>query len=92
MATNTFCPAATFGAPHTMFNNSEAPTLTLVILNLSASGCFSFSTTSPITIPFKPPFTLSKDSMPSTSNPEEVRYSSTCSGVKSISIKVFNQL
>ena len=92
VATNTFCPASTFGAPHTIFNNSGPPKFTFVILNLSASGCFSFSITSPITIPFKPPLIVSKASIPSTSKPEDVKYSSICCGVKSIFMRVFNQL
>ena len=54
-ATTTFCPAATLGAPQTILSNSAAPTSTFVTLNLSASGCFSFDFTSPITTPSKPP-------------------------------------
>ena len=32
VATGTFCPAATLGAPHTMGNNSSPPTFTVVLL------------------------------------------------------------
>ena len=84
VATVTFCPAETLGAPHTMCNNSSAPISTVVMLNLSASGCLMQVFTSPITIPSKPPFTVSVFSMLSTSNPQAVNNSAALSAVISM--------
>ncbi len=60
VATGTICPAATLGAPQTICIGFPSPKSTVVILNLSALGCFSQVSTLPTTTPFKPPFTLSK--------------------------------
>src|SRR5690625_7043999 len=54
-ATNTFCPAATLGAPHTISRYSDLPTFTFVLNNRSAFGCLSTEITSPIMIPSNPP-------------------------------------
>ena len=58
VATGTFCPTSTLGAPHTICKQSSKPISTLVKLNLSAFGCLFFSIISPIKTPFKPPFIL----------------------------------
>ena len=71
-ATTTFCPAATLGAPQTICNSST-PIFTFVSFNLSASGCFMHSVTSPIINPCKPPLISSNFSRLSTSKPTEVR-------------------
>lgn len=39
VATITYCPASTFGAPHTICTGSSSPMSTLQIFNLSAFGC-----------------------------------------------------
>ena len=41
VATGTFCPAATLGAPQTICTGASPPKSTLVIFSLSALGCFS---------------------------------------------------
>ena len=69
VATITFCPAATFGAPQTICKGSACPMLTVVTLKRSALGCCSQVSTSPITNPFKPPGKLCHSSMCSTSKP-----------------------
>ena len=48
--TGTFCPAATFGAPHTICSTSF-PTFTRQTVRRSAFGCFCVSSTSPTTKP-----------------------------------------
>ncbi len=48
-------PAATLGAPQTIWRGSPLPISTLVRLSLSALGCFSVLSTSPIISPFNPP-------------------------------------
>ena len=57
VATGTFCPAATFGAPQTICKGLAAPTFTVVSFNLSALGCFTQVKTSPTTMPSKAPLT-----------------------------------
>ena len=47
-ATITFCPTATLGAPQIILRLLFKPTLTSVNFNLSAFGCFSHLTISPI--------------------------------------------
>jgi hypothetical protein len=77
-ATATFCPAATFDAPHTIFRSVPSPTSTVHSPSLSASGCFSRDCTWPTT-------TLSmcgrKRSRPSTSAVWIVRSCAICCGV-----------
>ncbi len=50
-ATATVCPAATFGAPHTIVAGSSPPKSTLQTFSRSASGCCSAESTRPITNP-----------------------------------------
>ena len=93
VATGTFCPAATFGAPQTICTGAfPSPKSTVVILSLSASGCFSQVSTCPTTTPCNPPFKLSYLSTPSTSKPKSVSKSAVSSAAKSILINCFNQL
>src|SRR3990167_10049664 len=49
LATTTFNPALTLGAPQTIFNNAFSPIFTTQHDNFSAFGCFTQETTSPIT-------------------------------------------
>ena len=56
VATGTFCPAATFGAPQTICIGVSAPIFTVVTFSRSAFGCCSQVKTSPTTIPFRLPF------------------------------------
>ena len=72
-ATATSCPAATLGAPQTIFRIVPFPTSTVVLLSLSAFGCFSQVKTFPTTIPSKLPLMVSNLSIPSTSKPMSVR-------------------
>ena len=92
VATITFCPAATLGAPQTICKISPVPTSTVVRLSLSASGCLMHVFTSPITSPCNPPLTDSNDSIPSTSNPEPVSKTEVSSGEKFTGSNSFNQL
>ena len=55
VATGTVWPAATLGAPHTIWTFSAWPISTCVNLSLSALGCFSQVSTLPITTPSSPP-------------------------------------
>src|ERR1700757_1004434 len=69
------------------------PTSTLVKLSFLAFWCFFFFKTCPTTTPFSIPFTLSKLSMLSTSSPQSVSATETCSGVISwLFIRVLSQL
>ena len=77
VATKTFCPAATFGAPQTICTGSPSPRFTFVIDKRSASGCFAHSITCPTTTPFNPPGIFSTLSTPSTSSPVLVRVAAT---------------
>ena len=86
VATNTFCPASTFGAPHTICTGSPSPRFTVVMRKRSASGCFSQVNTSPTTTPLRPPGMVSTLSIPSTSKPIAVNTSPICSGVRSQAI------
>ena len=92
VATATFCPFATLGAPHTILRGSPFPMSTFVKESLSASGCFSHDTTCPTTTPSRSPFTPPISSMPSTSKPKSVKSPSISSGVLSMVIYCFNQL
>ena len=93
VATGTFCPTATLGAPHTICTGAlPSPKSTVVIFNLSASGCFSQVSTWPTTTPCNPPFKLSKVSTPSTSKPKSVSMSAISSDFKSVLMNCFNQL
>ena len=51
VATGTFIPARTFGAPHTICKGSPEPIFTVVTRKRSASGCCTTVKTSPITTP-----------------------------------------
>ena len=62
------------------------------MLSLSALGCWSLVSISPITIPFSPPFTLSTVSIPSTSSPVSVKYLATTLASKSMFMYSFSQL
>src|SRR5579862_2852264 len=74
--TITFCPAATFGAPQTIWSSS-VPVLTLHTESLSALGCFATSSTSPITnLSYFSP----NRSMLSTSRPTIVSFPASSSG------------
>ncbi len=90
VATGTFCPAATFGAPQTICTGSSSPMFTVVTRSLSAFGCCSQVNTSPTTTPRKPPLMLSTSCTPSTSSPVSVSNSSTRFGSKSTARKRFN--
>ena len=93
VATGTFCPAATLGAPHTIWTGAlPSPKSTVVIFNLSASGCFSHVSTWPITTPCNPPFKLSNASTPSTSRPKSVSMSAISSDFKSVLMNCLIQL
>src|SRR5690606_39375897 len=92
VATGTFWPTATLGAPHTICKGTLSPTETVVNFNLSALGCFTQVKTSPTTIPSSPPLTDWKPSIPSTSSPKSVNSSPVCSGVQSVFINCFSQL
>ena len=92
VATTTFCPTATLGAPQTTGSKMPFPISTVVTLNLSAFGCCSQVFTSPTTMPCKPPFTDSHFSRPSTSNPQSVSNSESLSIGISISKYCFSQL
>ncbi len=83
VATATFWPAATLGAPHTIFSGVPVPVSTVVRLRWSELGCFSQVRTSPMTTPFRPPLTDWNSSIPSTSRPQSVKYSATLSGSRS---------
>ena len=69
-ATATCKPARTLGAPHTICCGSARPTSTLQTDSLSASGCFSRSSTCPTTTASK---CGKKRSTPSTSAVESVK-------------------
>ena len=84
VATGTFCPAATLGAPQTICTASSAPMSTVVIRSLSALGCWTQVSTSPTTTPLSPPGMVSTSSKPSTSRPVSVNNSETSSGLRSI--------
>ncbi|MPM83301.1 hypothetical protein SDC9_130365 [bioreactor metagenome] len=92
VATSTFWPAATLGAPQTMLKSSPLPTSTFVRLSLSAPGCLAHSTTSPVNTPASPPGICSVVSTDSTSRPIEVRISSICDTGISVCKYLFNQL
>ena len=81
VATTTFCPAATFEAPQTICEGCSCPISTVVRLNLSASGCLTQVSTSPITIPSKPPGKDTKGSRCSTSSPDWVSSAAISSGL-----------
>jgi hypothetical protein len=76
-ATHTFCPDATFDAPHTIWMSSPVPTSTLHTESLSASGCFARSATKPTTVFER---CGRNRSSPSTSAVESVRSSTTRCG------------
>ena len=83
VATITFCPAATLGAPHTMGSGSPSPTFTVVICRWSLLGCASQVSTSPTTSPFSPPRMGSIAFTAETSKPIAVRMRLSSSGVSS---------
>ena len=83
VATGTFCPAATLGAPQTICKGSSWPILTVVTLKRSALGCCSQVNTSPTTTPAKLPGMDSNKLLPSTSRPRSVNKSSCSSRGKS---------
>ena len=72
VATGTFCPDATLGAPQIICTGISNPKSTVVIFKRSALGCCTHVKTSPITIPSRLPFIDSIVSTPSTSNPRSV--------------------
>ena len=92
VATGTFCPAATLGAPQTICTISSAPKSTLVTLRRSAFWCCSQESTCPTTIPFKPPGTEEKGVMPSISRPKSVRSSPVCLASQSVLMNCLSQL
>ena len=92
VATATFCPFATLGAPHTILRSSPVPMSTFVSESLSASGCLPHSMTCPMTTPFKSPFMPPMAVMPSTSKPSSVSNSATFSGVSLMSMYCLSQL
>ena len=92
VATGTFCPLATFGAPQTICTTSPFPMSTLVTFKRSAFGCWSHSKTCPTTIPFNPPITDSKASIPSISSPKSVNKFPVFLASQSTLINCFNQL
>ena len=92
VASITFLPAATFGAPHTTCSSSGAPVFTFVTCRWSESGCSTHSTTSATTTPAKPPGISSTCSQASTSRPIAVRICSNSSGERLKSTYSFNQL
>ena len=75
MATATVWFLSTFGAPQTICRGSSSPMSTVVILSLSAFGCFFIDWVFPTTTPFKPPGIDSNFVIPSTSRPKEVNLS-----------------
>ena len=91
VATTTFCPAATFGAPHTIGVSRPSPKSTVVICKWSESGWASQVFTSPITKPFSPPFMDSICSYPATSSPILVSIWQISSTSKSIFRYSFSQ-
>ena len=92
VATKTFCPLATLGAPQTIGTMLSFPRLTSVIFNRSAFGCCSQEITSPTRTPLKPPLILSKAFDPSTSSPKSVNSSEILSMERSVLINCCNQL
>ena len=92
VATGTFCPASTLGAPQTICKGASRPIFTVVNFNLSALGCFTQVKTSPTTIPLNPPLTDSKGEIPSTSRPKSVNNSAVLLESQSIFKNCFNQL
>ncbi|KAF5051669.1 hypothetical protein DSECCO2_416590 [anaerobic digester metagenome] len=90
-ATSTFCPAATFGAPHTICNCS-VPTSTFVSERCSVPSTWAHSSTWPTTIPFNPPLICSCSSRPSTSSPLSVRIFEMVSAGRSVFRYCFSQL
>ena len=92
VATMTFCPWATLGAPQTIFNGVSPPTFTVVTCRWSESGCGSQVSTSPTTRPFSPPLMVSYSSKPSTSKPQSVKYLPASSALRSHFTYCFSQL
>ncbi len=92
VATATFCPTATLGAPQTICVGFPSPKSTVVRLSLSAFGCFIQVKTSPTTSPLNPPLMLSNASIPSTSNPKSVNNSPVFTASQSVLINCFSQL
>src|SRR6185436_9440847 len=76
-ATATFCPAATFGAPHTIESRAGPPMSTEQRLRRSALGCWPLSTTWPTTIAGS---NVTPRSTDSTGSPRVARSCSSSSG------------
>ena len=86
VATTTVCPAATFGAPHTICTGfCGSPRSTVVMCRWSLSGWISQVSTLPITMPARPPRMLSTRSTEPVSRPMEVRASARASAPRSVS-------
>ena len=81
VATATFWPTATLGAPHTMARGASDPMETVVNRSRSALGCCTTVSTSPTTTPRSPPGMRSTSSTVSISSPEDVSISATSAGV-----------
>ena len=77
VATATVSLFLTFGAPQMICSSSFSPISTVVILSLSALGCFFKEVIFPTTTPFKDPGIDSYLEIPSTSRPRSVRISDT---------------
>ncbi len=75
VATATVWFLSTLGAPQTIWRSSSPPTSTVVMLSLSAFGCFFIDLVFPTTTPFSPPGIDSNLVIPSTSRPREVNLS-----------------
>ena len=82
VATITFWPAATLGAPHTICDGSPLPMFTVHTCMWSLSGCGSHVSTSPTTSPASPPFIACISSTEPTSRPIEVSASAVSCGVR----------
>ncbi len=92
VATGTFWPTATFGAPQTICKGCPDPKSTVVIFNLSAFGCCIQVNTLPTTMPFKLPLIDSLVSIPSTSKPKSVSNSPVFIAFQSIFKNCLSQL
>ena len=92
VATGTFWPAATLGAPQTICTGSPVPKSTVVIFNRSAFGCWTHVNTSPTKMPSKLPLIDSFVSIPSTSKPRSVNNSLVLFSSQSTCKNCFNQL
>ena len=79
-ATITFWPAATLGAPQTIWEGVSWPRSTVVTCKWSELGCGSQVSTLPTKRPLSPPLMLCTSSNAPTSRPEEVRAAQVSSG------------